>query len=189
MNSLAATVKRMESSQVDDDSIPNLRSNKRTRVEYKDLVDDLEEIWKDEWGRDKGDEDEFRPEHVQMSDQLDDTENEQSIPTKICKTVQKLIDEHRDGHERALEKGSLFFTSFLGYKYKEDIPENLSVEWNQTRIWFASHAHLREGEFDTRDSADVEKHFRTLEDLLYAAASAEIERLRGINEILEETNE
>lgn len=183
MNSLAATVKRMESNQVDDDSAP-----KQTRVEYKDLVDDIEEIWEDEWGRDKGDEDEFRPEHGQVSDQLVDTENEQSIPTKVCKTVQKLIDEHRDGHERALEKGSLFFTSFLGYKDKEDIPDNLSDEWNETRNWFASHAHLRKGEFDTGDSVDLEKHFQTLEDLLFAAASTEIERLGAINEILEEAN-
>ena len=184
MNALATTVKKMESIQVDDGSVP-----KQTRFEYKDLVDNVAKIWKDEWGRDRVDVDEFRPEHGQVLDQLDDTENEQSIPTKVCKTVQILIDEHRAGQERDSEKGSLFFTSFLDYSDKEDIPKNLSAEWNKTKKWFTAHAHLRVGEFNAKHLADVEKHFQMLEDLLFAASSTEIERLGAIDEILEETNE
>ena len=37
-------------------------------------------------------------------------------------------------------------------------------------------------------SSELERHFQTLDDLLYNAASTELERLRRINEILEETN-
>ena len=36
--------------------------------------------------------------------------------------------------------------------------------------------------------SEVERHFRALDGLLYVAASSEFERLRGIDEILEETN-
>ena len=38
-------------------------------------------------------------------------------------------------------------------------------------------------------SSEVERHFQILDDLLYNAASSELERIRSINEILEETNE
>ena len=63
------------------------------------------------------------------------------------------------------------------------------MEWKNTREWFVGHAHLRDSAFEMEASAEVERHFRTLDDLLYTAASSELERIRSINEILEEANE
>ena len=51
------------------------------------------------------------------------------------------------------------------------------------------HAHLRDSAFEMDASTEVEKHFQTLDDLLYNAASSELDRIRSIDEILEETNE
>ena len=57
------------------------------------------------------------------------------------------------------------------------------------RLVCRTHAHLRENEFEMEASSEVKKHFQTLDDVLYNAASSELERIRSINEILEETNE
>ena len=133
-------------------------------------------MWNDEWG-------------TEFVHATDGKEMGNFVPFDICESIQNLIDEHTAGRKRSDNLAPLFFTTLLDYADRERIPLNLLKEWTQTRRWFLAHAHLREGEFDTNDSADVEKYFRTLEDLLYAAASTEIERLRGINEILEETNE
>ena len=51
------------------------------------------------------------------------------------------------------------------------------------------HAHLRDSAFEMDASTEVERHFQTLDDLLYNAASSELEQLRSLHEILEETNE
>ena len=110
-------------------------------------------------------------------------------PSEIWEKINKLIDEHKAGRLRVSEADSLFFTTFLDYPDRERIPENFLREWKATRDWFVAHAHLRQGEFEMEASSEVERHFRTLDNLLYVAASSEFERIRGIYEILEETNE
>ena len=77
----------------------------------------------------------------------------------------------------------------LDYAYAEEIPRNLLTEWKNAREWFRAHAHLRDSAFETDASTEVERHFQILDDLLYNAASSELERIRSINEILEATNE
>ena len=133
-------------------------------------------MWNDKWGT----------EHVHATD---GTEIGNFIPFEVCECIKNLIDEHNAGRERSDNLAPLFFTTLLNYADRERIPSNLLSEWKRTRRWFLAHAHLREGKFDTGDSDDLESRFRTLDNLLYVAASTEIERLRGINEILEETNE
>ena len=176
MNELAATVKKMESVEVGNDSDTVANGTEPSRVEYVHLVSELQKVWNHEWG-------------TEFVHATDGKEIGNFIPFEVCESIQDLIDEHNAGRERSDNLAPLFFTTLLDYADRERIPLNLLKEWTQTRRWFLAHAHLREGEFDTNDSADVGKYFRTLEDLLYAAASTEIERLRGINEILEETNE
>ena len=176
MNELAATVKKMESVEVGDESDMPAEGTESSQVQYVYLVGELQKIWNDEWG-------------TEFVHATDGKEIGNFVPYDICESIQNLIDEHNAGRERSDNLAPLFFTTLLDYANRERIPFNLLSEWKRTRRWFLEHVHLREGEFDTGDSDDLESCFRTLEDLLYAAASTEIERLRGINEILEATNE
>ena len=149
---------------------------KREQVQYVQLVDDFQSKWKDEWGGDG-----YHP--------PDKVPIEHPIPNEICQKVKKLVDEHRKGRLRAKDIDSSFFTTFLDYSNKESIREELSQEWKDARKWFVGHAHLREDEFSNETYDEVERHFQNLDDLLYAAAESDIEQLRSIHEILEETNE
>ena len=148
----------------------------REQVQYTNRLDRLQDDWEDEWG-------------TAGVDIIDNPENGHLIPYEVCEQIQNLIDEHRAGRLRPSEAGILFFSNFLDYAYAEEIPRNLLTEWLNTREWFMGHAHLRENEFEMDASSEVERHFQTLDDLLYNAASSELERIRSINEILEETNE
>ena len=161
MNGLAAAVKGI----------------KRQQVQYVQLVDEFKDDWKDEWGGEG------------FNRTGDNDENAHLLPNEICKKIRKLVDEHKTGRLRAEETDSSFFTTFLDYSNKESIPENLSQEWRKASRWFRAHAHLRENEFETQESSEVERHFRKLDSFLYAAAGSELEQLRGIHEILEEANE
>ena len=149
----------------------------RTLVQYVDLVNEFKDDWKSEWGGEG-----FRTtEH--------DNENGHLIPNEICEKIKKLVDEHTAGRLRAEDINSSFFTTFLDYPDKESIPDNLFQEWRSVRRWFIGHAHLRETEFETQAPDEVERHFRDLDNFLYTAASSELEQLRSIHEILEETNQ
>ena len=148
----------------------------REQTPYPDLVDKLQKDWKDEWG-------------AGGFNEIDNAEDGHVIPYGVCGKIQDLIDEHRAGRLRASEAGILFFTNFLDHADEAEIPRNFLTEWKDARQWFLGHAHLREGEFEMDASTEVERHFQTLDDLLYNAASSELERIRSINEILEETNE
>ena len=161
MNGLAAAVKGIT----------------RQQVQYVQLVDDFKDDWKDEWGGEG------------LNTTEDNDENGHLIPDETCKKVKKLVDEHTTGRLKSEEAKSSFFITFLDYSDKESIPENLSQEWQHARDWFQAHAHLREDEFEIQASNEVVRHFRNLDSFLYAAASSELEQLRGIHEILEEANE
>ena len=145
----------------------------RKQVQYVNLVDELQKDWKDEWG---------------TVNKIDNAENGHLIPYGVCEKIKNLIDEHKAGRLRASEIGNLFFITFLDYADKGAIPQNLLTEWEDARKWFWAHTHLPSGEFQMEASSELERHFQTLDDLLYNAASTELERLRRINEILEETN-
>ena len=144
----------------------------RKQVQYANRLDKLQNYWKDEWGA-----------------AIDNPENGHLIPYGVCEQIQDLIDEHRAGRLRPSEAAVLFFSNFLDYAYPKEIPRDLLTEWTNTRDWFMGHAHLREGEFEMDASTEVERHFQTLDDLLYNAVSTEFEQLRSLHEILEATNE
>ena len=146
-------------------------------VQYVRLVDDFKDEWKDEWSG----------EGYNTTENND--ENGHLIPNEICEKIKKLVDEHKEGRRMAEEKNTSFFTNFLDYPNEESIPENLSQEWRKAKQWFNGYAHLREDEFPIAASNEVEKHFRNLDNFLYAAAGSELEQLRSLHEILEEANE
>ncbi len=150
--------------------------SKGEQVQYANRLDELQNHWKDEWG-------------TPGINKIDNAENGHLIPYEVCEKIQTLIDEHRAGHLRASELGSLFFFKFLDYADREEIPQNFLTEWKSTRQWFLAHAHLREDEFERNAPSKLERHFRTLDGLLYVAAGSALEQLRSLHEILEETNE
>ncbi|MDE0187019.1 MAG: hypothetical protein OXP71_16380 [Candidatus Poribacteria bacterium] len=145
-------------------------------VQYVQLVGEIQNHWEDEWG-------------VEVVSNIDNTEIGNLIPYEICEKIQVLINKHRDGRHRASKAESLFFTTFLDYADADEIPLNLLTEWKRARRWFLEHTHLRDGEFDMAASSEVVRHFQNLDDFLYTAASSELERIRSMDEILEETNE
>ena len=148
----------------------------RTQVQYVDLVNGFKDDWKHEWGG-------------EGFSTTEDDENGHRIPTAICEKIKKLVDEHTAGRLRAEDTNSSFFTTFLDYPDKESIPGNLFQEWRNARRWFNAHAHLREERFQIQVSNEIERHFRNLDGFLYAAAGSELEQLRSIHEILEESNQ
>lgn len=145
-------------------------------VQYVHLVNEFQDNWKDEWGGERNN----------ITETND--ENGHLIPNEICKKIKKLVDDHKEGRLRAEEIDSSFFTTFLDYPNKESIPEDLSQEWRRARSWFVGHAHLRRKQFSIRTYDEVEMHFQNLHSFLYAAAASEIDQLRSIHEILDETN-
>ncbi len=145
------------------------------RVQYVQQLDRLQNEWKEEWGA-KG------------FNKMDNAENGHFIPYKTCQKIKNLIEDHKKGRLRVTENDELFFTTFLAYEDKEQIPPNFWLEWKAAREWFVEHTHLKTGEFSNNTKLEVKKHFKTLDDLLYVAASSEYDRIIHIHEILEETN-
>ena len=160
MNTLARTVSGVKSS----------------RFEYQQHLDKLKTEWHEEWGA-KG------------INKMDNAENGHLVPFKTCQKVKNLIEDYEKGHLRSKEAGELFFTTFLSYEDIEQIPPNFWSEWKLAKKWFEKHTHLRKEGFSDNTKNDVLKHFKTLDDLLYVAASSEYDRLKDIHEILEETNQ
>lgn len=146
------------------------------RVQYEQLLDELQNEWKEEWG-------------ASGFNKLNNTENGYLIPYDTCQKVKHLIDEHDKGRSRNAEADDLFFATFLDYKDKERIPTNFLSDWKAAKKWFQKHTHLRKDDFSSDTASEVVRHFKRLDELLYVAASSEYERIRGINEILEETNQ
>lgn len=148
----------------------------RKQVQHTNRLDELQKYWKDEWGASK-------------LNEIDDAESGHLIPYGVCEKIKNLIDEHKAGRLRASEIGNLFFITFLDYADKGAIPQNLLTEWEDARKWFWAHTHLPSGEFQMAASSELERHFQTLDDLLYVAVGSEFEQLRSLHEILEEANE
>ena len=144
-------------------------------VQYRTHVDKLQPLWQDEWGG-------------QGLTTPEDAQRGYLIPYDICQIIRDLISDHKTGQERDNMADILFFKTFLDYEDKDRIPQNFLKEWKAAKKWFQAHAHLRRGKFTTDTSSEVAKHFQTLDALLSVAASSEFERIKGIHEILEETN-
>ena len=156
--------------------VPTVEGIEHPQVQYHQLLDKLQNVWNDEWGG---------PNLVGQEHPV----SEQSISYIACQLVRRLIDEHRAGRERNKRAAVGFFSAFLDYADSSSIPETFVSEWNSSREWLRKHAHLREPAFADDAPSEVEKHFRILDGFLYVAATREFDRLKAINEILEETNE
>ena len=112
----------------------------------------------------------------------------QVISYEASGSIQELIDEHDKGRARSGIRDFLFFSTFLDYDNDETIPDHLLKDWREARNWFLSVAHLRQKSLPGDAPEVVERHFQTLQGGLYSAASSEFDRLKGLYEILEETN-
>ena len=159
MNGLASTVAGIQSQQ----------------VQYKQLVDRLQDVWQAEWGGDEG----FSSES---------TENGHLIPIAVCKQISILIREHRSGRTRSMEADGLFFSTFLDYSDKDRIPDSFLGEWKDAKKWFLRHTHLRSDPFSPDTHTDLVRHFKCLDEYLYIAASSRHDRLQELNEVLDATN-
>jgi hypothetical protein len=148
----------------------------REQVQYVSRLEEIQENWKDEWGE-------------KRDNKMEDAENGHLIPYEIREKIQDLIVAHRAGRLRASEADSLFFSTFLHYADIERIPQSLLTEWQDARKSFVSYSHLRDEEFEMDAPSKVESHFRMLDNLLYAVASGDFERIRIVYESLETTNE
>ena len=148
---------------------------KRAQVQYVELINNIQDDWKSEWG--------FR---VDLSQ--GEIEEGHLIPHEVCQKISTLIREHKFGRERKLEADGLFFSTFLDYSDKEKIPNNFLSEWKAAKDWFLGHVHLREKSFRDETDDNLVKHFNCLDGYLYIAASSQYERLRALNEILDATN-
>ena len=135
------------------------------RDQYKDNLDNLKKCWNEDWAQ-------------------EGTEDGHLIPNATCKSVQKLIDDDEAGHMRASDLVNLFFTTFLDYADRERISPNLNQKSEKARKWFVKYAHVREPGFRDNTTSEVERHFRTLDELLYVAACSQFGRIRILDGIL-----
>jgi len=109
------------------------------------------------------------------------------VPIEVCKKISILIDNHIAGSNRKENSDILFFTTFLDSD-KDKIPNNFISEWVSAKKWFMEHTHLRAKAHSDEAEKEVAKHFSCLDGYLYIAASSQYERLKSLDEILDETN-
>lgn len=149
---------------------------KSGRVQYQSHLDELQSDWLEEWRYS----DDLAPEVIA---------NGHLIPVPVCQRISTLIGEHKAGRLRSTEADGLFFSTFLDYADIDKIPGNFLSEWRAAKSWFLSHAHLREKPFREKTGDELEKQFKCLDGYLYIAASSQYERLKGLNAILDATNQ
>ncbi len=157
---------------------PTVDDRQRPQVQYTQLVDTIKKSWKHQWGGGG-----FVPHGGSAAGKG------HYIPNHTCEEIQTLINEHEDGRRRSKMTDTIFFNKFFDYDNdKNKVPANFLHEWQVTRKWFMKHTHLRRKKFSKSSSDEVQKHFKILDNFLYAAATSAQERLRNINEILAQTN-
>ena len=152
-----------------------VRGDERQLVQYVDHLDEIALAWDDQWGMPIGFSESEQPSH-------------QEIPRATLVKLQALIDEHREGRLRSEETNEVFFSTFLSYHDKDNIPGNFKSEWKDAKNWFQKHVHARKEIFGGEAVTQIEKHFSFLESMLEVAAGSQYERIKGLDEILAETN-
>ncbi len=155
--------------------VRTIREDKRTQVQYKDLIDKIAPEWLDQWGAPIGFSDSEEPSH-------------HNIPRNVCVMIKSLIDDHEKGRVRNKETGEVFFSEFFDYSDRDKIPKNFVKQWKDTKDGFLKYAHIREKSPSVDVETEIAEHFQHLESFLHAAASSQYKRIREIDEILEETN-
>ena len=151
------------------------RGDVRQQVQYVNRLNEIEVNWDDAWGAPVGFSDTEEPSH-------------HAIPRAICVKLHELIEDHRTGRRRSEETNEVFFLTFLNYLNGDEIPGNFITEWKDAKRWFQEHAHAREELPSGEAVTQIEKHFSFLESMLEVAAGSQYERIKGLDEILAETN-
>ena len=151
------------------------RGDVRQQVQYVDHLHNIEVAWDDGWGTLNKFSDAEEPSHHE-------------IPRAICVKLQELIEDHRTGRRRSEETNEVFFLTFLNYLNRDEIPGNFITEWKDAKRWFQEHAHARKDRPSGEAVTHIEKHFAFLESMLEVAAGSQYERIKGLDEILAETN-
>ncbi len=146
----------------------------RKQVQYHQLVDKLQVVWRDEW---------------RISDGLSPESGEKGhfIPPDVCRLVSTLIDEHQQGRKRGSNADVRFFSQFLDYSDKSKIPPDFLREWEDAKEWFKGHAHLPDKPFGAKADTELAKHFKCLDKYLLIAASSRLSRLQELDELLNGT--
>lgn len=148
----------------------------RKRVQYVNDVEKISLRWNDKWGASSEFSESKEPEHHE-------------IPNDVCKMIKSLMDEHKEGRARSKETNIKFFSEFLNYEDKDKIPKDFLDKWNEARHWFEKRAHVNSRAISPELEAETTKHFDVLVTFLSIAAnSQQHNRVREINEILEQAN-
>ena len=155
--------------------VRRVRGDRSKQTDYVCHLNKIESEWDNQWGASSGFSDAEKPSHPE-------------ITRDMRLKLQSLIDDHRNGRVRNEETNEVFFSTFLDYRDKDNIPKNFMREWKDARQWFSKYTHAREGTFGPEVKTEIAKHFQTLETYLSVAARSQCERIKGIDEILEETN-
>ena len=155
---------------------PTIAGIRRSQVQYVQLVDQLQRIWKKAY--------DDTPSALGGG-----TQGKQPCPPGISKAVEKLIDQHVAGRNRNSQADAHFFDNCLDYDDIDMVPTTLLKDWREARDHFMKSAHIRHESFPKDTPPKIEESFQVLHSLLYVAAASALVRLKGINEILEETNE
>ena len=152
-----------------------VRGDERDQVQYVNRLNEIASDWDDRWGA-----------PTRFSDTEEPLHHE--IPRDICVKLKALMDDHKRGRDRNEETNLASLSIFLDYHDMRKIPTHFIKEWKDARLWFARHAHVRERPFDPEANTQLAKHFQTLENFLDIAATSQYGRIRGLDEILDETN-
>lgn len=155
---------------------PTIAGIERPQVQYVQLVDELQHVWE-----------------VACEDKSSflgsDIANECSFSPQVCRTVTKLIDQHAAGRDRSNRADAQFFDNCLDYEDISRVPPSLLQDWKEARERFLKSAHIRSTPLSNEAPSQIEESFKVLHSLLYVAASSAFDRLKEINEILEEAND
>ena len=147
----------------------------RQQVQYVDHLNRITPEWDDKWGVSIGLSDSEAPTYYE-------------IPHNVCEMLQALIEDHRKGRVRSEESNEIFFSTFLRYEDRNNIPRNFLRDWKDAKRWFQEYAHVGKDTFSVKVETGIVRYFRFLESMLYVAANSQYEQIRGIDAILDETN-
>lgn len=148
----------------------------RKQVQYKNEFEKISLRWKDIWGAPMGLSESNEPEY-------------HKIPNDICKMIKSLVDEHKEAKKRIAETSVTFFSAFLNYEGRENIPEDFLTQWEDARKWFTRYVHVNSRVETPELKAIITTQFDILVTFLSIAAnSQQHNRVREINEILEQAN-
>lgn len=153
------------------------RGDTRIQVQYKNYFDKISPRWNEQWGAPMGVSESSEPEYHE-------------IPYDICKMLKSLIDEHNEGLARNAETNEIFFSTFLDYEDRKEIPRNFIEKWKAAKAGFVKYAHVNISTGSPQMENEVSSHFKTLETFLSIAAnSRQRQRVIEINEILRQANQ